>query len=78
MASSMRVFRVFPDALEKIDLLGLVQAVSAILSRERSALFGQSLENSLEVANASAGNRLRIRTKVEDLYGDIALIAIFC
>ncbi len=44
--------------------------------RTGSALNGQSLKNSPEVTNASAGNRLRIRTKVEDLDRNIALITI--
>ncbi len=46
------------------------------LTRSRSALSGQRLENAPEVTDASAGNRLRIRTKVEGLDRDIALISV--
>lgn len=42
-----------------------------------SALFSQGLENSPEVADASAGYSLRVRTKIEDLDGNITLIIMF-
>ena len=48
------------------------------LSRQGLALFSQGFKNSPEIADASAGNRLWIRTEVEDLYRNIALIPIFC
>ena len=63
------------DESETFPISPLV--TSPILSFSRLVLLSQGLKNSPEVADASAGNRLGIRTKVEDLHRNITLITIF-